>query len=142
VVYFDASYVVRLYTRDAGWAKVRALAATDTLACCLHGQAETVAAFHRKFRENAITQKELAELLAEFDKDSKAGAFTWLPLSPSVIECVTKAYASLPAAVHLRAADAMHLACAAENGLKDVHSNDARLLAASAHFGLRGVNAI
>jgi len=44
----------------------------------LHGLAETIGAFHRKLRESAITQKELAELLAEFDTESKAGAFTWL----------------------------------------------------------------
>jgi predicted nucleic acid-binding protein len=118
------------------------LAATDTIACCLHGQAEAVAAFHRKLREEVITRKELSALLSEFEKDCKAGAFTWLPLSPRVIERVTRAYAVLPDTVYLRAADALHLACAAENALKEVYSNDARLLSASTHFGLKGVNVI
>src|SRR5207302_8206310 len=100
--YFDTSYLVRLHTRDAGWEKVRALAATDTVACCLHGQAEAVAAFHRKFRENSINRKELSELLTEFARDCKAGAFNWLPLAPIVIARVFKAYSSLPARIYLR----------------------------------------
>jgi predicted nucleic acid-binding protein len=142
MLYFDTSYIVRLYTRDGGWEKVRTLAATGTVACCLHGHAETVAALHRKFREQAINQKELGQLIAEFDADCKASAFAWLPLSPAIIERIAETYLSLPATVHLRAADALHLACAAVSALNEFHTNDVRMLEASSYFGLKGVNVI
>ena len=140
MLYFDTSYLVRLHTRDAGWEKVRALAATDSLACCLHGQAEVVAAFHRKFRESVINRRELSELLAQFDRDCRAGAVCWLPLSPVVMERLTKVFLGLPVNFALRAADAVHLACAAENAFKEIYSNDARLLACAPSFGLKGSN--
>ncbi len=142
MIYFDTSYVVLLYLEGPGWEKVRALAMTDKLACCMHGRAETVAAFHRKFRERAISSADLATLLRQFNKECELGAFRWLPLSEAVNSRLTQAYTSLPPTVVLRAADALHLACAAENGFKQIYSNDTRLIASAPHFGLAGVDVI
>jgi hypothetical protein len=48
VIYFDTSYIVQIPSGS-----LRALAATDHDACAAHGQADMIAAFHRKLREGA-----------------------------------------------------------------------------------------
>jgi len=142
MIYFDTSYLARLYLADAGWEKVRALARTDRIACALHGKAEAMAAFHRKLRERAFSAAAFAGLMKQFESDCAANAFEWLPLTPNVLARVSRSYATLPSTVHLRAADALHLACAADAGFKELYSNDAHFLSGAHFFGLKGVNVI
>lgn len=142
MIYFDTSYLARLYLEDAGFAAVRALAATDHVACALHGQAELISAFHRKLRERAIGPKSFQALLAQFEADAASGGIHWLPAGPETLARVREVYARLPATVYLRGADALHLATAAVNDFKAIYSHDAHLLAAAGHFKLKGVNLI
>ena len=142
MIYFDSSYLVRLYTRDRGWDAVRKLAEKTNVACSAHGQAECVAAYHRKWREAAVSRTEFTHVIEEFHDHCAEGAYDWLPVTDVIVRMVADRYATLPATVALRAADAMHLASAAANGFAEIYSNDLRLLAAAGHFNLRGVNII
>jgi predicted nucleic acid-binding protein len=142
VIYFDTSYLVRLYYQDAGAEVVRALAATDHVACATHGQAEMMAAFHRKLREGAIRPTAYAALMGQVRAHIEAGAFRWLAQDGEIFSRLRNVYQKLPAVVFLRAADAIHLATAAESGFRIVYSNDAHLLAAAKHFGIEGRNLI
>ena len=83
-----AARVVGLYDGDrlVGFCR----AATDQVACCLHGRAEAVAAFHRKFREGVLSQPEWRALLEQFENECDAGAFRWLPLSAMVVARLSK----------------------------------------------------
>jgi predicted nucleic acid-binding protein len=142
MIYLDSSYLVRLYYKDPGFEAVRQLAGTDTVACAQHGRAEVIAALHRKVREGNLPDNLYRIVLREFAAEIRAGAFNWLPLSPTVFDRVHRGFASLPVTVLLRAANAMHLSAAAENGFREVYSNDVHLLGAASHFGLRGLNVI
>ncbi len=61
-------------------------------------------------------------------------------MTPRVIEDVHQAFLKLPPNIFLRAGDAIHLATAAENGFKEIYSNDKHLLAAAPIFKLKGIN--
>jgi predicted nucleic acid-binding protein len=142
VIYFDTSYLVRLYYADPGADAVRALAATDHLACAAHGQAEMMAAFHRKLREGTIRSPAYAALLGQVRTHIEVGAFLWLAQNEEIMARIRNVYRKLPAAVFLRGADAVHLATATEAGFRIIYSNDGHLLAAAKHFGIEGRNVI
>lgn len=140
MIYFDTSYLVRIYYDDPGADQVRVLAATDHVACAAHGQAEMMAAFHRKLREGAIRPAAYSALLGQVQAHIDAAAFEWLPQNEEILLRLRLVYRKLPASVFLRAADAIHLATAAESGFHTIYSNDAHLLTAATHFGIEGKN--
>lgn len=142
MIYFDTSYLVRLYYQDPGAVQVRALAATDHVACAALGQTEMMAAFHRKLREGAIKSAAYAALAEQVEAHMKAGAFHWLAQDLEILARVRHVYRNLPTSVFLRGADAIHLGTAAEAGFRIVYSNDSHLLAAARHFGIEGRNVI
>ncbi len=76
------------------------------------------------------------------EHDTRAGGIVWLPLTPTVYAKVEAFFLNDSSSVYLRAADAVHLACAAEHGFKKVYSNDRHFLSAAVYFGLKGINVI
>lgn len=142
MLYFDTSYLVRLYLEDAGASEVRALASGGDVACSLHGRSEAVAAFHRSYREKRLSRADYLSVLDQFQDDDAAGAFAWMPFTETLSHRVVEVYRKAPATVFLRAADAVHLASARENGFKEVYSHDDRMLAAAPLFGLKGKNIV
>lgn len=141
--YFDTAYLLKLYRPEPGSEAVRALAATvDVLVCSLHGRAELIAAAHRKVREGSATSAHVDALLAQVAADRAAGALDWLPITEVHLDRVTTAFRHAAPTVYLRAADALHLASAAEAGFVEIYSNDRHLLAAAPLFGLRSIDVI
>ncbi len=142
-LYFDTSYLVRLYLEDNGFEAVRKLAAeAPALASAWHAQAETIAALHRAHREGRFTAEQYLFALNQFKVEQNSSHFLWCALTDKVQARLERAFQSAPPSTFLRSADALHLACAAEHGFKEVYSNDRHFLAAAAYFGLKGINLI
>jgi uncharacterized protein len=132
VSYFDSAYVAKYYLDEPESDAVRALAENLGRVCCsVFGRLEVSSVFHRKWREGAYSESAYKEICAQFDDDCVAGLWTWLPISPNLIEVVSKSIERLPKSIFLRSADVLHIVSARENGLKEIYSNDRQLLAAS-----------
>jgi predicted nucleic acid-binding protein len=141
--YYDSAYLFKLQCVEHGTVEVRVHASSvHSLFSAVHARAEFVSTCHRKIREGHGTPLQLRAMLDQFRLDCRERAITLLPLNDSVFERVDSFYLSAPSDLRLRAADALHLACAAEHGFKEVYSNDRNFLAAATHFGLKGINVI
>ncbi len=141
MIYFDAAYIAKFYLDEPDSARVRASAEdAGEVACCLHGRIEVLIAFHRKLRERAFSAKSFATICEQFEADCNEAVWLWLPISVKLITDLAARLPRLGSSVFLRSADALHLASAAEQGFKEIYSNDRHLLAAASSFGLRGVS--
>ena len=142
-LFFDAAYIGKLYWREPGSLEVQTLAATATeIMCSHHGRAEFYSIGHRKVRDGLAAQATPPGVFTQFNADVAAATIGLLPLTDAILDRVETVFAVAPPATYLRAADAIHLATAAEHGFAEIHSNDKHLLAAAPLFGLRGVNVI
>lgn len=141
--YFDTSYLVRLYLRDWGFEHVREMAGSAfAVASAWHARVEVIAALHRAFREGRLQPEGYAAALDQFTNDSRDGLYRWLPLNDALQQRLEDFYRNAGPGIFVRAADALHLACAREHGFGEVYSNDRHFLEAAPYFGLRGINII
>lgn len=143
MIYFDTSYLVKCYLREFGSEAIRELAAGQTsLACCEYGRLELVVSFHRNFREGLLTKAQYRTVVRQFESDDASGIWTWLSVSAELLRKAASRITDRPSSGFVRAADALHLTCAAESGFTEIYSNDRHLRAAAPQFGLRARNVI
>jgi predicted nucleic acid-binding protein len=141
MLYFDTAYLVRCYIPEAGHEAVRALADDqDAIASCELARVEFASAVHRKVRDGWLNSRQAKIVWKQFEMDSGAGHLAWLPVSAALFDRACARIRMLERTVSLRALDAIHLACARENGFEEIYSNDRHLLAAAPHFGLKARN--
>ena len=143
MTYWDTSYLAKLYLREPGTDAVfQAFANQGMFVCGEHGRLELMATFKRNQREGLLTQPQVKMLWGKHEQDLVEGLIQYLPLPSRLIQQACATLAALPPSTFLRAADALHLACAADAGLKQIYSHDRHLLAAAPHFGLKGIDVI
>jgi predicted nucleic acid-binding protein len=138
VSYFDSAYIAKFYLDEPESDAVRRLAESlGHVRCAQIGHVEVAAVFHRKFREGAFDAGAFREVTAQFDDDCGQGLWTWLPLTGALVQRAAVAFSNLPRPVFLRAADALHLTCAQEHGLREIYTNDRHMSSAARHFRLK-----
>jgi predicted nucleic acid-binding protein len=143
VIYFDTSYLAKCYLRESGSEAVRGLAGGQmSLACCEYGRLELLVSFHRNLREGLLTKAEYRTVIRQFESDDASGIWIWLTITADLLRKAASRIIGLPPSTFVRAGDALHLACAAENGFAEIYSNDRHLTAAAPQFGLRARNVI
>jgi len=143
MIYLDTSYIVKCYLHEPGTEQVLAwLAGKQGLSCCRHGRLEFVAAVNRHVRENRLSSRDGHTVFRKLELDERAGLWRWFSVTDQLLQHACHRMENMPPGVFLRAADALHLACAAEQGFQEVYSHDQHFLAAATHFGLAGLDII
>lgn len=138
--YLDSGYIAKFYVDEADSPRVRRLAESlGEVHCAALGRAEVSAALHRKLREGVFGETAFREVIAQFQSDCANGVWTWIPVTSRILAATVAVIRDVPKSVFLRAADAIHLACARESGFTEVYTGDRHMRVAATHFRLRAV---
>lgn len=135
--YFDSGYIAKFYVDEPESNAVRHLAESLVrVHCCALGRIEVAGVFHRKWREGAFSEREFREVSAQFTDDCAAGLWIWLSVTDRLVANTAELLRTLSKRITIRSADALHLACAREHGLRRVYTNDRHMLRAAPAFGV------
>lgn len=141
MIYLDTSYLVKCYVCEPGTEEILAwLEGRTGLSCAEHGRLEFFSAVRRHVREGRLRPSDATGVFRRLEADEALGLWNWLPVGGDLIRETCRRIATMPAEVPLRSADALHLACAASGGFREVYSHDRHLLAAASYFGLSGID--
>lgn len=139
--YFDSALVAKFYLNEPGRDAVRHLAArAGVVVTSGIAVAEVSAAFHRKFREGAVTPGAFRALQGQFEHDIEAGLWTCIGPTEALLAEARDLFAGLARSVYLRSLDALHLVTAKSERFQRVYTNDQHLLRACGHVGLEGID--
>ncbi len=138
--YFDSAYLAKFYVDEPESAAVRRLAETlGHVHCCALGRIEVAGVFHRKWREGAFSAREFHEVSAQFTDDCTAGLWTWLSVTDRLVVDTAESLRTLSKRITIRSADALHLACAREHGLRRVYTSNKHMIRAAPAFGIEAM---
>jgi len=141
--YFDAALVAKYYLNEPGRDQVRRVArSAGVIVSSGIAIAEVSAAFHRKFREGAVTQQTFKALQGQFVHDLDEALWKIADPTEALLREVQAALTLLNRSIFIRSLDVLHLVTARAEGFHRIYSNDRHLLAAASSFGLEGVNPI
>lgn len=141
--YYDTAYLAKLYCQERGTEEVQAhLRTVSVLVTSVLARGELMSVLHRKRREGALSISQVREVTAQFREDLTSGVIHLCDITAELFDSIEQTYLSAPTSAWFRAADAIHLATATQQGFKEVYSNDRHLLSAAPLFGLQGVNVI
>lgn len=137
MIYLDTSYIVKCYVAEPGTeAVLEWIAGRRSLVCSLHGRIEFYSAIHRHVQAGQLTPVQARRVYRQFEEDETEGLWSWLPVTADRIRQACGVLVGLERKTCLRAADALHLATAADTGCECIYSHDRHLLAAAPLFGI------
>ena len=138
-MYVDSAYIAKFYLNEPDSPQVRtAFAGASALVSSMWALGGVACAVHRNLREGSLDPSQYRALLDAFLQHVDDGIWTFTPVTERLLRKMTLLLTTLPATVHLRTGDAMHLTTAMDLGEREIWTSDRHVLAGAQHFGLSG----